>query len=68
MTSLGPDKARRPFVAAVRVPDEVRLVIHAEGGMDALGGLLHEFGHAQHLAHVSDDGPRWSCAGWEMPR
>jgi hypothetical protein len=52
-----PGKARRPFVAAVRVPDEVRLVIHLEGGMDALGGLLHEYGHAQHLAHVSETAP-----------
>ncbi|WP_224365934.1 peptidase M3 [Hyalangium versicolor] len=52
-----PGKARRPFVTAVRVPDEVRLVIHLEGGMDALSGLLHEFGHAQHLAHVSDTAP-----------
>ncbi|MBN1205840.1 MAG: peptidase M3 [Myxococcaceae bacterium] len=52
-----PGKARRPFVAAVRVPGEVRLVLHPEGGMDALGGLLHEFGHAQHLAHVSETAP-----------
>jgi hypothetical protein len=52
-----PGKARRPFVAAVRVPDEVRLVIHPEGGMDALGGLLHECGHAQHLAHISSTAP-----------
>lgn len=50
-------KARRPFVAAVRVPDEVRLVIHLEGGMDALGGVLHEYGHAQHLAHISETAP-----------
>jgi hypothetical protein len=52
-----PGKSRRPFVAAVRVPDEVHLIIHVEGGMDALGGLLHEFGHAQHLAHVSETAP-----------
>ncbi|MFL5348551.1 MAG: peptidase M3 [Hyalangium sp.] len=52
-----PGKSRRPFVAAVRVPNELRLVIHMEGGLDSLGGLLHEFGHAQHLAHVSDTAP-----------
>jgi hypothetical protein len=52
-----PGKARRPFVAAVRIPGEVRLVIHPRGGMDALGSLLHECGHAQHLAHVSDTAP-----------
>ncbi|MDY7229262.1 peptidase M3 [Hyalangium rubrum] len=50
-------KARRPFVAAVRVPNEVRLVLHPEAGLNALGDLLHEFGHAQHLAHVSDTAP-----------
>ncbi|HSP80606.1 MAG TPA: peptidase M3, partial [Myxococcaceae bacterium] len=49
-----PGKAARPFVAAVRVPEEVRLVVRRRGGLDALGSLLHEYGHAQHLAHVSD--------------
>jgi hypothetical protein len=52
-----PGKSRRPFVAAVRVPQEIRLVIHPESGMNALGDLLHELGHAQHLAHVSDTAP-----------
>ena len=52
-----PGKSRRPFVAAVRVPEEVRLVIQPESGMSALGDLLHEVGHAQHLAHVSDTAP-----------
>jgi hypothetical protein len=52
-----PGKSPRPFVAAVRVPDEVRLVLQPLGGMDALGSLLHEMGHAQHLAHVSATAP-----------
>jgi hypothetical protein len=52
-----PGKASRPFVAAVRVPGEVRLVLQPRGGMDALGSLLHEMGHAQHQAHVSDTLP-----------
>jgi hypothetical protein len=52
-----PGKSHRPFVAAVRVPNEVRLVLHPESGMNALGDLLHEFGHAQHLAHVTDTAP-----------
>lgn len=52
-----PGKASRPFVAAVRVPNDVRLVLRPRGGLDALGGLLHEIGHAQHLAHVSEDAP-----------
>ncbi|XXF79480.1 peptidase M3 [Myxococcaceae bacterium GXIMD 01537] len=52
-----PGKSSRPFVAAVRVPDEVRLVLRPEAGLDALGALLHEMGHAQHLAHVSPTAP-----------
>lgn len=52
-----PGKAPRPFVASVRVPDEVRLVIQPRGGMDALASFLHEMGHAQHRAHVSDTLP-----------
>lgn len=52
-----PGKARRPFVAAVRVPHEVRLVIQPQGGLSAVGDLLHELGHAQHLAHVSENAP-----------
>ncbi|MDC0713973.1 peptidase M3 [Stigmatella sp. ncwal1] len=49
-----PGKARRPFVATVRVPDEIRLVLQPRGGMDALGDLLHESGHAQHRAHAGE--------------
>ncbi|WP_164007434.1 peptidase M3 [Pyxidicoccus trucidator] len=52
-----PGKAPRPFVATVRVPEEVRLVIQPRGGMDSLGSLLHEMGHAQHRAHVSENLP-----------
>lgn len=52
-----PGKAPRPFVAAVRVPEEVRLVIQPRGGLDSLGSLLHEMGHAQHRAHVSEKLP-----------
>ena len=52
-----PGKASRPFTAAVRVPGEVRLVFQRRAGMDALGSLLHEYGHALHHAHVSDQLP-----------
>jgi hypothetical protein len=52
-----PGKASRPFTAVVRVPGEVRLVLQPRGGMDSLGSLLHEMGHAQHRAHVSDTLP-----------
>ena len=49
-----PGKASRPFVATVRVPGEVRLVLQPRPGLDGLAGLLHEMGHAQHRAHVSE--------------
>jgi hypothetical protein len=52
-----PGKAARPFTAAVRVPGEVRLVVQRRAGLDALGSLLHEYGHALHHAHVSDQLP-----------
>jgi hypothetical protein len=52
-----PGKSPRPFVATVRVPGEVRLVLQPGGGRDSLGSLLHEMGHAQHRAHVSDTLP-----------
>lgn len=53
-----PGKSSRPFVAAVRVPEEVRLVVQHESGLDALGALLHEYGHALHLAHVGEQLPQ----------
>jgi hypothetical protein len=52
-----PGKASRPFTATVRVPDEVRLVVSRREGLDALGSLLHEYGHAQHHARVSETLP-----------
>jgi hypothetical protein len=50
-------KAPRPFVAALRVPQDVRLVVPRDGGLDALGSQLHEWGHALHLAHVDEKLP-----------
>jgi hypothetical protein len=52
-----PGKAARPITAAVRVPGEVRLVLQRHAGLDALGSLLHEYGHALHHAHVSEQLP-----------
>lgn len=43
----------RPFVAAVRVPDDVRLSLRPGQGMEDYLCLLHEYGHALHFAHVS---------------
>ena len=57
---LGSPRAtlRRPFTAAIEVPDEIRLVARLDAGADAHAAFFHELGHALHLAHV-DPGLAW---------
>jgi hypothetical protein len=47
-----PGKSPRAFCVAVRVPDDVRLVVPPIGGRDDFVALLHEGGHVEHYAHV----------------
>jgi hypothetical protein len=47
-----PAKSPRAFCVAVRVPDDVRLVVPPIGGRDDFIALLHEGGHVEHYAHV----------------
>jgi hypothetical protein len=49
-----PAKTPRAFVIAVRVPEDVRLVMRPKGGHDDYRALFHEAGHALHfgLAHA----------------
>ncbi|HUE96163.1 MAG TPA: hypothetical protein VMN39_05860 [Longimicrobiaceae bacterium] len=47
-----PKKSPRAFCAAIRVPDEVKLVLQPHGGLDDYVTFLHELGHALHFAHV----------------
>lgn len=47
-----PLKSPRAFCAAIRVPDEVKLVIQPYGSHDDYGAFLHELGHALHFANV----------------
>ena len=47
-----PGKSPRAFCVAVRVPQDVRLVVPPIGGRDDFIALLHEGGHVQHYAHV----------------
>jgi len=47
-----PKKSPRAFCAAVRVPDEVYLVIAPVGGREDFAALFHEAGHTEHYAHV----------------
>lgn len=44
-----PAKSPRAFVVAVRVPEDVRLVVQPKGGHDDYRSLFHEAGHALHF-------------------
>ncbi|MCA1813194.1 MAG: hypothetical protein LC624_04490 [Halobacteriales archaeon] len=44
-----PAKSPRAFVVAVRVPEDVRLVVQPKGGYDDYRSLFHEAGHALHF-------------------
>ncbi len=50
-------KRSRAFCAAVRVPDEVYLVIRPHGGQTDWNTFLHEYGHALHFAYMRPDLP-----------
>jgi oligoendopeptidase F len=48
-----PTKSPRAFCSAIRVPQEVKIVIMPQGGQDDYASLFHEAGHAEHCAHMS---------------
>ena len=52
-----PTKSPRAFCSAIRVPDEVKLVLRPYGGYDDYATFLHELGHAMHFANVDRDQP-----------
>ena len=45
-----PNKSPRAFVAAVKIPEDVRLVVLPTGGIRDYQALFHEAGHALHFA------------------
>lgn len=47
-----PKKVPRAFVATLRIPDEIILVVRPGGGPDDYAAFLHELGHALHFAHT----------------
>lgn len=47
-----PNKVPRAFVATLRIPDEIILVVRPGGGPDDYAAFLHELGHALHFAHT----------------
>jgi hypothetical protein len=52
-----PTKSPRAFCVAVRVPDDVRLIVQPRGGWDDFAAILHEAGHLEHFAHVDPQLP-----------
>ncbi len=52
-----PRKSPRAFVAPIRIPDEIKLVVLPRGGHDDYAMLFHEAGHAQHLGTARADLP-----------
>jgi hypothetical protein len=55
-------KRSRAFCAAVRIPDEVYLVLRPHGGQSDWSTFLHELGHALHFSYMRPDYPfeyRW---------
>jgi len=52
-----PRKSPRAFVAPIRIPGDIRLVIMPRGGHDDYATLFHEAGHAQHLGTTRADLP-----------
>jgi len=52
-----PTKSPRAFCSAIRIPQEVKLVILPQGGQDDYASLFHEAGHAEHCACMSPELP-----------
>jgi hypothetical protein len=52
-----PTKSPRAFCSAIRVPDEIKLVLKPYGGHDDYATFLHELGHALHFANVDSEQP-----------
>jgi len=52
-----PGKHPRAVCLGVRVPREVHLLLCPQGGLVDAEGLLHELGHALHLAHFDPELP-----------
>jgi hypothetical protein len=52
-----PAKMPRAFVATLRIPDEIILVVRPGGGPDDYAAYLHELGHALHFAYTDSNLP-----------
>jgi len=52
-----PLKHPRPFCVAIRIPNEIKIVLLPRGGYNDYAALLHESGHAHHFAWTSPSLP-----------
>jgi hypothetical protein len=52
-----PRKASRAFCSTIRIPQEIKLVIHPSGGADDYQAFLHELGHSLHFGYVAPEAP-----------
>jgi hypothetical protein len=52
-TEARPTKSPRAFCSALRVPEEIYLVVAPVGGREDFGAVMHEAGHTEHYANVS---------------
>lgn len=52
-----PRKSSRAFCVALRVPQDVRMVVQPRGGWDDYSAAFHEVGHVEHFAHVAEGLP-----------
>jgi hypothetical protein len=52
-----PKKSPRAFCSAIRVPEDIKLVVMPQGGHDDYAALFHETGHAEHGAFTGSDLP-----------
>jgi hypothetical protein len=48
-----PRKQPRAFCVPIRIPEEIKLVVAPNGGVEDYHAVLHEAGHAQHYAWTS---------------
>jgi len=54
-TEERPSKSSRAFCSAIKVPDEIKLVMMPHGGHDDYAALFHEAGHAEHFGFADAD-------------
>lgn len=50
-----PKKMQGAYCCSISIPNDIRLLIKPVGGFRDYESLLHEIGHAEHIAHINKD-------------